>query len=204
MANHSSPESCGVHREVCAEALTGDTSRRAIEPRNQEIEMPTWSGKTEGNTGHDDNRKSCHDLARSETLCMLGSNLHGSWEISTAPTEHGGRGREGASHNAAIHAAEKSDTPVVPEKLPNKGEPAEAMEERGVTKGNMQQTTSCRTQCRESGLPGLMRVRESKSSVSRHLPKVGALCGSSARRDLCGGWEVTPIPTATLRRNDGE
>jgi RNA-directed DNA polymerase len=167
MANHSSPESCGVHREVCGEALTGDTSRRAIEPRNQEIEMPTKSGKAEGNTGHGVNRKSCHDLARSETLCMLGSNLHGSWEISTVSTEHSGRGREGASRTAAIDAVEKSDTPVVPEKLPNKGEPAEAMEERGVAKGNMQQTPSYRTQGRESGLTGLERVREAARQGSK-------------------------------------
>ena len=28
------------------------------------------------------------------------------------------------------------------------------------------------------------------------LPEVGALCGSSARRDLCGGRRVTGVPTA--------
>lgn len=167
MANHSSLESCGAHREVCGEALTEDSSRRAIEPRNQEIEMPTWSGKAEGNTRHGDNRKSCDDLARSETLCMLGSNLHGSWEISTVPTEHSGRGREGISRTVAIHAVEKSDTPVVPEKLPNKGEPAEAMEERGVARGNTQQTPSYRTQSRESGLRGLERVREAARQGSK-------------------------------------
>ncbi|TFB37141.1 pentapeptide repeat-containing protein [Pseudomonas sp. F01002] len=33
--------------------------------------------------------------------------------------------------------------------------------------------------------------------VSRHAPEAGAVCGSSARTDLCGGWQVTAIPTAT-------
>jgi hypothetical protein len=33
--------------------------------------------------------------------------------------------------------------------------------------------------------------------ASRHVLKAGAVCGSSARRDLCGGWQVTAIPTAT-------
>ncbi|MQQ34691.1 hypothetical protein GE543_10135 [Pseudomonas sp. SZ57] len=33
--------------------------------------------------------------------------------------------------------------------------------------------------------------------ASRHLPEAGAVCGSSARTDLCGGWQVTAIPTAT-------
>jgi len=31
------------------------------------------------------------------------------------------------------------------------------------------------------------------------LPEVGALCGSSARKDLCGGRRVTGVPTATGR-----
>ncbi|MGO9736485.1 MAG: hypothetical protein ACLPVO_03515, partial [Desulfomonilaceae bacterium] len=31
----------------------------------------------------------------------------------------------------------------------------------------------------------------------RHSPKVGAVCGNSARTDLCGGRWVTGVPTAT-------
>lgn len=64
MANHSSPGSCGVDCEVCGEALTGDTGRRAIEPRNNEIGMPTLSIEAEGNMGHGAKRKSCHDPAQ--------------------------------------------------------------------------------------------------------------------------------------------
>ena len=33
--------------------------------------------------------------------------------------------------------------------------------------------------------------------ASRHAPKAGAVCGSSARTDLCGGRQVTAVPTAT-------
>jgi hypothetical protein len=40
MANHSDPESCVAHREVWIEALTGDTGRPAIEPRNHSIGVP--------------------------------------------------------------------------------------------------------------------------------------------------------------------
>lgn len=40
MANHSGPESCVAHREVWSEALTGDTGRPAIEPRNHSIGVP--------------------------------------------------------------------------------------------------------------------------------------------------------------------
>ena len=43
MTNHSGYESCVAHREVCGEALTGETDRRAIEPRNNETGMLTGS-----------------------------------------------------------------------------------------------------------------------------------------------------------------
>lgn len=31
----------------------------------------------------------------------------------------------------------------------------------------------------------------------RHIPEAGAVCGNSARTDLCGGRRVTSVPTAT-------
>ena len=49
IANHSDPESCGMCREAHIEALTGDTRRPAIEPRNQKFGMPTELRITEGN-----------------------------------------------------------------------------------------------------------------------------------------------------------
>lgn len=165
MANHSSPESCVVPREECCEALTGDTGRPAIEPRNQQNGMPTMFAYTEGNMGHGDNRKSCTDPARSETLSMPGSNLHRSWEISAVPEQLIGRGGEGASHNAAVNAAEKSDTSIVPKKQPNKGQPAEAVEGRGVAKGKAQQSPMHPTQSGESVLTGLERLGEAARQV---------------------------------------
>jgi hypothetical protein len=47
----------------------------------------------------------------------------------------------------------KSDSPIVPGKLPNKGcgalQPAEGVEERGLAKGNPIQQTRSRTQSRK-------------------------------------------------------
>ena len=34
--------------------------------------------------------------------------------------------------------------------------------------------------------------------ASRYIPEAGAVCGSSARTDLCGGRQVTAVPTATV------
>ncbi len=62
--------------------------------------------------------------------------------------------------NAAIHTDEKSDTLKVPKKPPNKGSrPAEALEGRGVAKGNADRTpaprTLSRTSCASMGLEGV-------------------------------------------------
>jgi hypothetical protein len=40
--------------------------------------------------------------------------------------------------------------------------------------------------------------------ASRHIPEAGAVCGSSARTDLCGGRQVTAVPTATVHSGRGQ
>ncbi|WP_339536218.1 hypothetical protein, partial [Pseudomonas hunanensis] len=32
-------------------------------------------------------------------------------------------------------------------------------------------------------------TNRNQRSASRHVPEAGAVCGSSARTDLCGGWQ---------------
>lgn len=164
IANHSGPESCGTVREDRVEALTGETGRPAIEPRNQPIGAPTLLIEAEGNTSHDVIRESWHGSARSETLCMPGSLSNESSEISSVSTSQGwvdGAGK-GNPRDPAIYAGEKSDTPIRPEKRPNKGdEPAEAVEERGVVSGNSVGTTAGRAQNRHKpASKGLQGVRE--------------------------------------------
>ena len=112
--------------------------------------MPMLLSEAEGNTGHDVNRKSCSDPTRSKTLSTPGSFSHRSWEISFAPEPRGTGGTGKAkSRNPVVYAGEKSDTPVVPEKLSNKGDdPAEMVEERGVAKGNADKDPASRTQSR--------------------------------------------------------
>lgn len=90
---------------------------------------------------------------------MPGSHLHRSWEISTVPDGSESGGAEKGSRNSVIDAIEKSDAPVVPKKRPNKGQPAEDVEERGAAKGNADESPARRTRSRESALTGLERVR---------------------------------------------
>jgi hypothetical protein len=94
----------------------------------------------------------------------------------------------------------KSDSSIVPEKLPNKGcgtpQPAEGVEERGLATGNPIQRTRSRTQSRRELQHVLERIRQAeRSNVCTLLPKAGAQCGSSACWDLSGGRRVTGVPT---------
>lgn len=114
----------------------------------------------EGHIQQSATREPCCDPARSETLSMSGSYLHRSWEVSSAPDGilSGGAGK--GNRNPAIHAVEKSDAPIVPEKPPNKGKPAEAVEGRGAAKGNAFDPPAGRTQRRETASKGLEGIRE--------------------------------------------
>jgi RNA-directed DNA polymerase len=56
---------------------------------------------------------------------MLGSYLHGSWEISSVPDGILSGGAEKGNRNSAIYAVEKSDTPIVSKKPTNNDRPAE-------------------------------------------------------------------------------
>src|SRR5258708_6112681 len=66
------------------------------------------------------------------------------------------------SDKSHVHGSGETYGGVVPAKQPNKSgrPPAEVVEERPLTKENMEQSNLCRTPSRESGLSGLDRVRE--------------------------------------------
>jgi len=85
----------------------------------------------------------------------------------------GGAGK--GNRNPAIDTVEKSDAPVVPEKLSNKGKPhdfegvgsAEAVEGRGAAKGNAGETPAGRTPSRETASKGLEGIRETAKRDKR-------------------------------------
>lgn len=210
MANHSDPESCVAHREVWGEALTGETSRPAIELRNHSIGNAHGVAMPEGHAEHDVNRKTCFDPAQSETLSMLGSDLHGSWEISSVPEPQGTGGTGKAqSHNPVAYAGEKSDTSVVLKKPPNNGgshsgDPAEVVEGRDVAKGNVSENPTPRTPSRDKrvsmGLGGVrIAARQDKTvrftALLHHItPQLLAESFYALRHDAAAGvdgvtWE---------------
>jgi RNA-directed DNA polymerase len=106
------------------------------------------------------------------------------------------------SRKPIVYAGEKSDSSVVPGKLPNNGRsPAEAMEERELAKGNSDQPSAPRTQSRTRALSGLLAVRQAARRDRRvkftsllHHVTVELLCESfyALKRDAaCGVDGIT-------------
>jgi hypothetical protein len=144
----------------------------------------------------------------SKTTRTVGNLSHGSRETPETSTAFmaADRSEKARCHKSDMHVAGESDSSIVPKKPANKsGErpQAESVEGRGLTKENISQSLLDRTQGRNAdGKPfvprsrGLWGVRQTQRAVCTSTSAVGAVCGSSARTDLCGGWPERAIPTA--------
>jgi hypothetical protein len=101
-----------------------------------------------------------------------------------------------------MYDREKSDSAIVAVKPTNKaGQPAaELVEPRAGAEGNVSQQSTGRAQYRGTVSQALKRIRHVarilRSAV--YTPEVGAVCPNWARTDLCGGREVTRVPTAKV------
>ena len=87
-----------------------------------------------------------------------------------------------------MHEHRKSDSAIVAAKPTNKaGRPAaEPVERRAGTEGNAGQHSTRRAQHRESVSQALGHIRQiAKRALRRQTPEVGAVCGKSARPDVC-------------------
>src|SRR5216684_7513080 len=99
------------------------------------------------------------------------------------------------NHNPDMYVKEESDCAVVPVKQPNKEAQAsaEVVEGRAQTKENDAGPARRPTQSGE-------RLHHRSCGVRPRLTppsKVGAVCGSAARTDLCGGRSAMVVTTAT-------
>jgi len=146
---------------------------------------------------------------------MRGAFMRENREIprSPVPLITGGPLREHQGGTPEMHERGKSDSPIVPAKLPNKAAraAAEAVEGRGLAEGNTDRPTRSGRSAGSGVSSGLDRVRRAVARgheaadlaspvacrpTRRVLPEVGAQCGSSARWDPCGGPPVRAVPTA--------
>ena len=145
----------------------------------------------------------------SETTRTAGNDPRGSWEIPEAsPSSDVDRSEKARCRNADMHASGKSDSLILPEKQANNAGPQtaeESVEERRLTKENVNQFaigpdsvpgrqvawTAWRTRGTGTHSRKLERAQCRPSSSA-----VRAVCGSSARTDLCGGRPAMAVPTA--------
>ena len=151
----------------------------------------------------------------SKTTGTVGNFPHGSRETPLTSVSFMGaeRSEKARGHNTDMDVSGESDSSIVPKKPANKGgvpQPAESVEGRGLTKENTEQSLLDRTQSRNSdGTPfvarsrGLLGVRETVR-FARQSSTVRAVCGSSARTDLCGGRSAMTVPTAIKQRKRGD
>jgi len=109
----------------------------------------------------------------------------------------GDRSGKAQSRTPDVYAGEESDRAIVPVKQPNKEvqASAEVVEGRVRTKENTSQSHTSPAQY------GKWRVPEfgecAPCFILTPSSEVRAVCGNSARTDLCGGRPVMTVPTAT-------
>ena len=112
----------------------------------------------------DDRRESYMNRAESETPGMSGNSMR---ENRETPSVSGGsrpdRLEKATSSTTSMHAGGESDEQVVPAKRSNNEErsSAERVEGRWSTKGNTEETRTCRTQSRQHSVPGTWRCAKS-------------------------------------------
>jgi RNA-directed DNA polymerase len=211
ITSHCGPESCGRSGNAASEALTGEPGRPGIEPRNQSTIPDADPLFVEGRP-HGDGRfgEPSSGPAGSETRRMSGRHSSGKRDTREASRSQVGPRGELQGDKAAMNATRESDSCIVPEKGSNKAtagaEAAETPEGRRLAERNPREQNTDRAQNRQTVERALERIREavrrdiSVGALMRAIIEAGARCGSSARRDLCGGCPERGIPTALSRQ----
>jgi len=181
LAIHIGPESCVTARKGRSEPLTGVRAGRVLSreihaPRRKQRALRGADAVEISGRPHPRRRsgKTPKDPARSETPSML--RKHFAWEpggpacVCASP---GRPHREVQGRTPMTNGRRKSDRSVVPQKPPNKAgtSAAEAVEARGLAKGNSPECNAFRTQRRGDAPSALERVREATRGLGRHHPR---------------------------------
>ena len=174
LASHPGPESCGAAREGGAEALTGESAGELSSREITTSMVPTPLGEAEGNI-HGRAIASAQGTGRGRrTSACTDTPCAGTGRSHASPGEHDDpeRDEKAGGRTASMHERGKSDSLIVPRKRPNEGTgsalaPEEAVEGRGLAKGNWLEQNTPRTQSRTSAPSAIERVREAARFYAR-------------------------------------
>jgi RNA-directed DNA polymerase len=99
LATHSGPESCGVHRKVSVEALTGARAGRVLSRERRSLRDADAIGRSGRHHRPHRYREMRSGPARSETPCTYGNTSHENREVLGSPATDGAAGRVGKSED---------------------------------------------------------------------------------------------------------
>ena len=168
IVSHTDSESCECVREGTFEALTGEPTGRAIEPRNQVILREADFLMVKGRQ-HRARRQDEAHMAPARSIepgheATLLTRKPGDLRVDPPQWRAEGPRVETQGNKHAMNEPEKSDNSIVSKKPANKvgreSSTAELVEKRGLAKGNLRQQTSDRTQSRKRLQRALARIRE--------------------------------------------
>jgi RNA-directed DNA polymerase len=97
LATHSGSESCGVHRKVSVEALTGVRAGRILSRERRSLRDADAVGRSGRHHRTHRYRERRLGPARSETPCTYGNTSHENREVLGSPAADGAAGRVGKS-----------------------------------------------------------------------------------------------------------
>jgi hypothetical protein len=160
VATRNDPESCGQHRKVLVEALTGASMGAAIEPRKYipEADPVSVAGRQHGPSRH---REARSVPAGSENRRTSRTFEHENREIPGTPggVVRPGRAVKGPTQTTAMHVSGKSDKDVVP--MNHRRSSDRGMGEgRSETAGNPDWPTMAETPNSGTMMSGLERIRQ--------------------------------------------
>ena len=196
VATRNDPESCGLPREGCAEALTGASVGAAIEPRKYipEADPVSVVGRQHGTNRHREDRSI---PAGSENQRTSRTSKHENREIPGMPggVVRPGRMVQGTTRTTIMHVPGKSDEGVVPMNRRRSADRG-ASEGRPETAGKPNWPTMAEAPNSDPMMSGLERIRQAArkdkklrfTSLMHHIT-VGALeeAYQSLKKDASAG-----------------
>jgi hypothetical protein len=203
VAIHIGPEPCVVAREGNGEASVGERIGQPLSRVRNSSRAPTLC--VERKATRKDTLCECPTgSARSETLACADAPCAGTGRSRERPF---GKCRRSASGRRGAEADDARSREVRLRHSSWEADEQRGHDRRGAGGAKGGDQGECEPAKHGPGTEPGDRVtgagahtESCQQQLRRHTPKVGAVCGNSARTDLCGGRSAMAVPTANTTR----